>query len=498
MSFHPGEFGLLLLAFLEVGKPAGLAAQCPDGSPPPCGRAAVRQSAPNSVAVLYLDNLSRDTADAYLADGLTEEIIIRLGQVQRLVVKSRFEVQRFRGRAIADPTALGRSLNAAYLVTGSVQRAGDQVRLRAALVRAATGAQIWGDVFDRSDKNLLTVESDIARAVTAAIAGQLLPEERARLDRPLTTDPIAYQEYLRGTQALSNSFDEASLRSALAHFDRAIARDSDFAAAFAGEAAAWEGLADGYLTGREGYGRAATAAREAITRDSLLAPPYAWLSFAVLAVEFDGREAERLARRAVTLGPRSAEAHAVLGQALYARGRLDEALSEARRAWDLDSLSANSGYYYIDMLLFTHGLDSAAAFLPRYRQVAPAAEANQLTGRLLAARGDLRGAAHLLNWRDYGGGAAGTYVRALLAGGDTVAALATVDSMLAARATGYFNPLALARAYTALGDVDRGMKWLQQAFEERTIWLIDMRRDDELAPLRGDPRYAALDRLLQY
>jgi hypothetical protein len=177
---------------------------------------------------------------------------------------------------------------------------------------------------------------------------------------------------------------------------------------------------------------------------------------------------------------------------------LDEALSERRRAWELDSLSADNGYLYIDMLLFSHRLDSVAAFLPRYRQVAPSSNADLLAGRLLAARDDLRGAALLLNWRNYGGQAAGTYVRALLARGDTLAARATLDSMLAARTSGYFNPLAIARAYVALGDIDRGMEWLQRAFEERTIWLTVVRADDELAPLRADPRYAALDQQLKY
>jgi adenylate cyclase len=92
-----------------------------------------------SVAVLYLDNLSRDTADAFLADGLTEEIIIRLGQVPRLEVKSRYEVQRFRGQAAQDPATLGRALRATYLVTGSAQRAGDRVRLRYEVIRAPVG-----------------------------------------------------------------------------------------------------------------------------------------------------------------------------------------------------------------------------------------------------------------------------------------------------------------------------------------------------------------------
>lgn len=491
---------LVAVVVVYIWLAAPLAAQCPDGSPPPCRVATGRPPAPaaNSVAVLYLDNLSRDTADAYLADGLTEEIIIRLEQVQRLEVKSRFEVQRYRGRALPDPLTLGRSLNAAYLLTGSVQRAGDEVRLRAELVRAANRAQVWGDVFDRNGSNLLTVESDIAGAVATAIAGHLLPEERTRLTQPLTNDPIAYDEYLRGVQARSNSFDEPSIRSALAHFERAIARDSGFAAAYAGQAQAWVDLADGYITGREGYARAAAAARQAIARDSLLALPYAVLSSAVLALDFDGREAERLARRAITLDPRSAPAHGRLGDALWGAGQKEAALSERRRAWELDSLSADNGYLYIDMLLDSRQLDSVAAFLPRYRRVAPATDADMLAGRLLVARGDPRGAAPLLNWRSYGGMAAGTYVRALVARGDTLAARATVDSMLAARASGYFNPLPIAEAFAALGDIDRGMEWLQRAFEERTIWLTTVREVDELAPLRADPRYAALDRQLRY
>jgi hypothetical protein len=119
----PRHFAVSLAA-LALAHP--LVSQCPDGTPPPCpGAAALVHPAPNSVAVLYLDNLSRDTADAFLADGLTEEIIIRLTQVPRLDVKSRYEVQPFHGQAPRDPANLGRVLRAAYLVTGSVQRAGE-------------------------------------------------------------------------------------------------------------------------------------------------------------------------------------------------------------------------------------------------------------------------------------------------------------------------------------------------------------------------------------
>ena len=477
-------------------------AQCPDGTPPPCGARPARPAAappPNSVAVLYLDNLSRDTADAYLADGLTEEVIIRLGQVERLAVKSRVEVERFRGRAARqDPAALGRLLHAAYLVIGSVQRAGDRVRLRYEVIRTTTRAQVAGDVIDRASGDLLTMESDIAREVATAVTGRLLPEEQARLARPLTSDPLAYEEYLRGLQALNSSYDETALRSALAHLNRAVARDSSFAAAYAGKGLAWAELADGYVSPREGYGQARAAVAQALALDSLQALGYAVLAAAVLALDLDAHEGEQLAQHGVALNPRGDQSHGVLSNILFAEGRIDEGLTEARLAWQADSLLSNNGVWYAQALILSHRLDSAAAFFPRLRAILPPADADAVEGMLLAARGDLRSAAPLLSWRYYGGMVAGTYVRALVARGDTVAARATVDSMVAARATGYYNPIALAKAYAALGDREHGFEWLSRAFDERTMWLTYVRLDDELAPLRADPRYAALDRQLRY
>ncbi len=476
-----------------------LRAQCPDGTPSPCARSVGRTAAPNSVAVLYFDNLSRDTADAFLADGLTEEVIIRLGQVQRLQVKSRFEVERFRGRAARlDPPVLGRALHAAYLVTGSVSRVADRVRLRVALVRAATRAQVWGDVIDRASHDVLTVESDIARDVTTAVIGQLLPEERSRLSRPLTSDPIAYEEYLRGREDLNRSFDEAANRSAIAHFDRAIARDSTFAAAFAGQGSAWMALADGYVLPRDAYARARDAAAQALARDSSLAVAYMVLSNAVLALDFDAHRSETLARRAIALDPNSADAHTTLSQALVAQGRLDESIAEAAQGWEVDSLESFPGVWYAETLRYGHRLDSAEALLPRLRAVGPTEDVDALEGWLLAARGEWKSARRLLTWRYYGGRMAGAVVRSLVALGDTTGARRVVDSMLAARTPGYYNPMSLARAYAGLGDVDRGLEWLQRAFEERTVWLCWVRVDDELAPLRADPRFAELDRQLRY
>ncbi len=490
------------LAALGVLASARLApAQCPEGTPPPCRPAAARVPAPspNSVAVLYFDNLSRDTADAFLADGLTDEIIIRLGQVPRLEGKPRSEVQRFRGRLASQKlAALGRALRAAYLVTGSVQRAGDRVRLRYEVIRAATRARVGGDIIDRASGDLLTVESDIAREVVTAVTGRLLPAERARLSRPLTTDAIAYEEYLRGLEELNHSYDEAAVRSAIEHFDRAIARDMRFAAALAGLSQAWGYLADGYVSGREAFPHVRDAATRALALDSSQARACAELGFVALTLDLDSHEAERLARRAVALDPRGDQPHLSLSYALVAAGRIDEGLEEARRAWQADSLVSMNGTSYLWFLIWAHRLDAAAVLLPRLRATLPREDVDAFEGYLLAARGDLRDALHLLDWRYYGGLNAGMYVRALLARGDTATARAAADSMLAARLHGYFNPVALAKVHAALGDVDTGIEWLRRAVEERTLWLFMLRLDDELAPLRADPRYAALDRQLRY
>lgn len=489
---------LALLAVL-AGLAAPLRAQCPDGTPPPCGRVArAPVPSPNSVAVLYLTNLSRDTADSFLADGLTEEIIIRLGQVPRLDVKSRFEVERVRHQAVQDPALLGRSLRAAYLVTGSVQRAGDRVRLRYEVIRSATRARVAGDVIDRNSGDLLTLESDIAGVVATAITGQLLPEERTRLARRLTSDPVAYEQYLRGLQAAHNFGDEAALRSAVSFFNRAIEHDSGLAAAFAGKAVAWSMLADGYVTPREGYGQTRIAANQALARDSTQAQAWAMLSNAAV-LDLDAGEMERLARRGVALDPRGGWSRLLLSGALWAEGKTDSAISEARHAWHDDSLFVIMSVSYITMLVNSGRLDTAAAMIPRIRAFLPAEDADALEGMVRGARGDWRGAVRLLGWRYYGGCFdAGMYVRALLALGDTVAARATVDSMVAARTPGYYNPLALARAYAALGDRDRGIEWLGRAFEERTSMVLWARDDPGLAPLRADPRYAALERQWRY
>ena len=148
--------------------------------------------------MLYFDNLSRDTADAYLADGFTEELIVRLGRIDRITLASRTAVRRYRGRSIDDPQTLGRTLGVTYLVNGSVRRSASRLRVTVELVRASTGLRIWGDQYDRMDADLLAVQAEVAEAVATPIAGRLAPGERASLGARPTQSPAAFDRFLRG------------------------------------------------------------------------------------------------------------------------------------------------------------------------------------------------------------------------------------------------------------------------------------------------------------
>src|SRR5262249_31557499 len=222
---------IAILCFLLI-FPWRMAAQCPDGSPPPCGRTPTRGPAATSVAVLYFDNLSRDTSEEYVADGLTEELITRLGEIQRLQVKSRTAVQRYRGKLIEDPAALARALNVLHLVSGTVQQGGGRLRVTVELTRAASGTRVWGQSYERPATDLMGVEAEIAQAIAEGVGGRLAPAERRSLAIRPSRNPEAYDHYLRGNYFLARR-TAGDTRFAIDQYQKAVALDSSFTAALA-------------------------------------------------------------------------------------------------------------------------------------------------------------------------------------------------------------------------------------------------------------------------
>jgi TolB-like protein len=447
--------------------------------------------------VLYFDNLSRDSADAYLADGLTEEIIVRLGQIQRLEVKSRYEVQRFRGRPVGDPALLGRTLNTANFVSGSVQKAGGRVRVRVELVRASSRARLWGDVFDRSSDDVLAIEEEIARAVVQGIAGQLLPEERSALARRPTTSAAAYDLYLRG-RVLGLNTNDAALRGEIGLFEQALALDSGFAEAEAMIARAWIGLADAWAPPRQAYPLARAAAERALRADSGIAE--AWVNLAAVAMWFDWApaRAESLARRAIALDARSGWGHLVHGKALLHLGLAEEAAAESELAFGLDSLFDGTTSEAVFTFLFLGRYGTAATMARRFEQIAPRSPfAYWLEGLVYFLQGDCDHALPVFERAQALASDSNLVIAAFVLhcrGDDTAA-----RQLIAARIQGweqsrsYFRAGDVALAYAWAGDRDQAFLWLEKAFEAREGTLAYLAYPLWL-PVRDDPRFVELVR----
>jgi len=456
--------------------------------------------------VLYFDNLSRDSSDLYLADGLTEELIARLGQLERLQLKSRNAVRRYRGAADVDPTAVGRALGVAYLVSGSVRRSGARLRVTVEMVRATTGLRVWGDQYDRAETDALAIQEDVARAVATAIAGRLAPAERQALAAGPTRNPAAYDHYLRANFYLRQR-QAAVVARAIAEYERAAILDSTFAAAAAGAATAY------YVWMNWGW------EHPTLSRDSLLARGFAWAERAVRVNPSSGpawRARGNLLRyrypknpdsalaaleRAVSLDPRDAESRHFLALALAfdlqdsaAVAGFRHALAlEPRRPITLHSLAwfAENGRRYDE----ARGLlDSALAVDPSFHPgYLRRAQIWLLLGDPAAALRDVEKAAGLvaadpIRQRT-------TLTEVMVALGDTIAARALIDSVLAPVPSDSFAGTwaAVAYALVALGDHERAIA-LMEAVHQHTLGreFAFWSRFPQLDPIRSDPRFLRL------
>ncbi len=311
------------------------AAQCPDGSPPPCRTAdsRARGAPPASVAVLDPVAPASDTAASELADGVAEDLAIRLGEVSRLTVRSRATVRRVREASSLSMEQLGRVLSASYLVSLSVRRAGTTLRFSAELTRATSGAQVWAAQYDRADQNLLAMQSEIARAVAGGVAGRLLPAEQATLTARPTTSSEAYGAYLRGLALRRAAGDNAA---ALPQQLRAVALDSGFAAAW-GELAIVHGALFWFYVDRSDA--RLVLARAAAERALRLAPNASSSHVAMAYYRYWGSRdyAAALAelRIALAANPNDADVHDAMANVLRRQGAWDASLASRERAIDL-------------------------------------------------------------------------------------------------------------------------------------------------------------------
>lgn len=500
-TWRPARLAAVGIAFGSAVVVHSLAAQCPDGTPTPC-RARAPHGGPTAVAVLYFDNLSRDTADSYLADGVTEELIVRIGRVQRLSVSSRYAVRRFRGRPLEHPAALGRDLDVVYLVTGSVRRSGEHVRVTAELMRAATGARVWGEVYDREEGDLLDLQTDLARDVATGIIGRLAPAEQTRLaDRP-TRSPAAFEHFLRGNYALAQRSPSGTI-TALEQYQAALLLDSGYSAAGARAAFAYAlfpawGWRHPTLPNDSLLARGIATADAVLRRDSTSSD--AWMAYGMLLWLRHPRTFEGVLeaqQRAVALDPGNAEAINLLGVSLTNVGRDSAAVAAFRRALAIEPGRPISLMRWAEVHLIAHRFGEARRLLDSTVAVAPEFHAAYLdrawvllqSGETAAARTDAETAMRLAP-DDYEA-IRGVLAATRAAAGDTSHARAGLDSLIGRLPGGDVREAQVANIampLVALGDTTRALDLIERAHPRGAMLWWNLRWP-EFDALRTAPRF---------
>lgn len=295
----------------------------------------------HALAVLPFENLSADSSEEYLADGVAEELLNTLARFQKLRVVGRRSSFSFKN-SDADIKTIGEALDVDVILEGSVRTTSDRVRITAQLVDADSGFQLWSNVYDRDLDDIFAIQTEIATAIADALRVTLSLEERVRAMKPPTENLAAYQQYLLGRQQLAK-LTSASLKAAVGHFQSAIELDSNLALAYVGLAHSY--LEQVYVSGvatDELLEKAQEATDRALTLDDELGEAYTTLG-GIRQIQFDSKGAEEAFARALELNVNDATAYSWYGQLLRSElGRPDEALALHRKAIDLDPLSADA------------------------------------------------------------------------------------------------------------------------------------------------------------
>ena len=292
----------------------------------------------NSVAVLPFSNASGDPSMEYLSDGITEGVIDRLSGLPNVKVISRTSAFRYKQRDI-EPQKVAKELGVDALVTGRVVQRGDELSVSAELVYAREDRELWGEQYSRKLADIVSIQKEIAAAISGNLRVRLTSEEKTRLAKSSAANPEAYQLYLKGRYH-ANQATAAGLRKGIEYFQQAIDQDPSYALAYAGLADSYSALGGGwmYLPPTDSFPKAKAAALRALQLDDTLAEAHTALAYAEF-FDWDWPSAEREYKRAIELNPNSALSHARYAECLKTRLRFNESIAEAQRAQELDPLS---------------------------------------------------------------------------------------------------------------------------------------------------------------
>jgi len=466
-----------------------------------CGSLATSPSHIESIAVLPLENLSRDPEQDYFADGMTEALITSLSKIGALRVISRTSTMRYKKTDKTLPQ-IARELNVDAVVEGTVLRSGERVRISAQLVQASTDTHLWAESYERDLRDVLQLQSEIARAVARGVETKLTPSEQEQLSRTATVDPEAYEAYLKGRYYWNKRSGEA-VKKGVEYFQRAIKKDPSYAPPYAaladcaGVAGFWS-----FASPMEGCGRAKAAALRALQIEDS-AEAHASLGWATLHYDWDFFSAEREFQRAIQLNPRYATAHQWYGHCLGAMGRFDEAFTVLKHAIQLDPLSLIVATSYAGISWLGRRWNEAIDQTRKVLDLDP----NYIAGRWALARsydclGSYEAAIacaqdairlsgdNLFFITDLG--------HAYAAAGQREEAVRILDQLQEASKQRYVDGCFLAQICAALNQTEEALRWLEMAYGQRASYIAYIKLDPWFDNLRSDPRFQDLLRRMNF
>src|SRR5437773_32374 len=322
------------------------------------------------MAILPFDHLSRDPDNAYFAEGSQNEILTRLAKVADLKVISRTSTQKYKS-APDNLRDIAKQLGVLNILEGSVQRAADQVRVTVQLINATTDAHLWAETYDRKLTDIFAVESDIAKTIADTLHAKLTGSEKSAIAKRPTADTEAYELYLKG-RFFWNKRTGPDLRKAIDYFNHAIAKDPNYALAYAGLADCYDLLHEySEHSPKESYPRAKAAAIKALELDDTLGEAHTSLAYSLINYDWDWRSAEREYQRAIQLDPNYATAHQWYAECLSMLGRHSEAIAEIKKAHELDPLSLIINQGVGGKYLYARRYDEAMAQFQRTLELYP-------------------------------------------------------------------------------------------------------------------------------
>ncbi|PWT86721.1 MAG: hypothetical protein C5B58_00920 [Acidobacteria bacterium] len=452
-----------------------------------------------SLAVLPLENLSRDPEQEYFAEGLTEALITMLAKIGELRVVSRTSVMVYKG--VRKPLRqIARELDVDAIVEGTVLREGKRVRITVQLIDAPREAHLWAESYERDLRHVLALQVEIAKEVAKEIRVKVTPHERAQIAEAHPVNPEAYEAYLKGRYHWNRRPGEIGL--AIKCFEEALAKDAAFAAAYALLAHSLCLLTFyGIVPASNGSAKGKVLAHKAIELDNSLADAHLALARA-LACDFDFLAAEQEFERSIELNSRHSTAHGDLGLFLGYMGRYEEAYTEVLRAIRLDPHSSIIQSFLGFVYIYGRRYDLAVDQFKKTLELDPNSGAAQNgLGWAYLCKSQYEPAILALQkgcamWP-------GSSPIAWLGGTYAVAgfhdeAKKILDQLNELSRQRYVTPYGVARIHMSLGKREEALHWLEKAYEQRAEWMVILKVDQCFDDLRNDPRFQDLLRRMNF